>query len=83
VLLVRGTSNIEVVDGVPPEYLEASKKFVGAQEWQVFEANVRAMFKQMARIAIVPEWAKLLDFKTRIPAFLLRLVKASEEEKQK
>jgi nitroimidazol reductase NimA-like FMN-containing flavoprotein (pyridoxamine 5'-phosphate oxidase superfamily) len=29
VLLVRGTSNIEVVEGVSPEYLEASKKFAG------------------------------------------------------
>ena len=77
-LLVRGTSNIEVVDGVPPEYLEASKKYARV----VFEENVRAMYSQMARITIVPEWAKLLDFKTRIPAFMLRLVKALEEEKQ-
>jgi hypothetical protein len=32
-----------------------------------FEAQVRAMYKQMARIKIVPLWAKLLDFQTRFP----------------
>jgi hypothetical protein len=25
------------------------------------------MFKQMARIAIQPEWVKILDFQTRFP----------------
>jgi hypothetical protein len=74
VLLVRGTATIEVIDGVPPEYLEGAKKLVGAQKWQVFEAQARAMFKQMARIEIVPESAELLDFETRIPSFMLRLV---------
>ena len=74
VLLVRGTASIEVIDGVPPEYLEGAKKLVGAQQWQAFEAQVRTMYKQMARIAIVPEWAKLLDFETRLPSFLEALI---------
>ena len=70
VLLVRGTASIEVVDGVPPEYLEASKKLVAAEQWQAFEAQVRATYKQQARITIVPEWAKLLDFETRVPTYM-------------
>ena len=74
VLLVRGTASIEVIDGVPPEYLEGAKKFVEAQRWQAFEEQVHAMYKQMARIAIVPEWAEVLDFETRIPNFMLRLL---------
>lgn len=74
VLLVRGTVSIEVIDGVPPEYLEGAKKFVGAQKWQAFEEQVHALYKQMARIAIVPEWAEVLDFETRIPNFMLRLL---------
>ena len=32
------------------------------------------MYAQMARIAITLEWAKLLDFETRIPDFMARLV---------
>ena len=74
VLLVRGTASIEVIDGVPPEYLQGAKKFVEGQRWRAFEEQVHAMYKQMARIAIVPEWAEVLDFETRIPNFMLRLL---------
>jgi hypothetical protein len=76
VLLVRGTANVEVIEGVPPEYLEGAKKQVGAQLWQGFEAQVRRIYKQMARITIVPEWAELLDFETRIPGFMRQLIKS-------
>jgi hypothetical protein len=61
VLLVRGTAAIDIVDGVPPEYLAASRKAVGPDQWDTFEAQVRAMYKQMARIKITPLWAKLLE----------------------
>ncbi len=68
ILLVRGTASIEIIDGVIPEYLQASQKYIVAQQWPAFEAQVRALYKQMARITIVPEWAKLLDFETRLPS---------------
>ncbi len=73
VLLVRGTASMEIVDGVPQEYLEAAKKSMQGQELQAFESQVRATYKQMARIAITPEWAKVLDFETRLPDFLAEL----------
>ena len=73
VLFVRGTAQIDVVDGVPFEYLEASKKGIPEQQWNSFEAQVRALYKQMARIAITPEWARLFDFETRLPDFLEQL----------
>lgn len=50
VLLVRGTAAVDIVDGVPPEYLAASRKGVGPDQWDAFEAQVRAMYKQLARI---------------------------------
>ncbi|MGB6161887.1 MAG: pyridoxamine 5'-phosphate oxidase family protein [Pseudonocardiaceae bacterium] len=74
VLLVRGTAEIKIFDGIPPEYLKGAKKGITEQQWQDFEARVRAMYKQMARIAIMPHWAKLLDFEERIPDFMRRLV---------
>jgi Pyridoxamine 5'-phosphate oxidase len=67
VLTVRGAASIEVVEGVPWEYLEASRKFIAPEQWQGFEANVRATYKQMARIAVAPEWAQVYDFVTRAP----------------
>ena len=67
VLLVRGAARVEIVDGVAPEYLEGSKKYVAPEQWEVFEQQVRALYRQQGRITIVPEWAKILDFETRIP----------------
>jgi hypothetical protein len=67
-LMVRGTASIEIVDGVPSEYLEASKKQLAADQWQDFETQVRATYKQMAKISISPEWAKVFDFVTRAPS---------------
>ncbi len=75
VLLVRGTASIEIVEGVPDEYLEAAKKATSARDYPSFESAVRKMYPQMARITITPEWAKLFDFETRLPRELERLAK--------
>ena len=68
VLLVRGTARVEIVDGVAPEYLERSRKYVAAEQWEAFEQQVSALYREQGRITIVPEWAKLLDFETRLPS---------------
>ena len=77
VLLVRGTAGVEIVDGIPDEFLEASHKAVPQDQWSQFEAQVRSLYPQMARITIEPDWAKLLDFETRLPIALEQLVKES------
>jgi len=65
----RGTADVEIVDGVPPEYLDASRKSLNdEQQFRAFEAAVRSLYKQMAHISIAPEWAKVLDFETRLPS---------------
>jgi hypothetical protein len=74
VLLVRGTAGVEVVDGVPPEYLAASRKIVGEAGFPAFEEQVRGLYAQMARITITPEWAKLLDFETTLPRAVEQLL---------
>jgi hypothetical protein len=75
VLLVRGTASLETVEGVPPEYLEASRKSVGAAGMPAFEAQVRALYLQMVRITVEPRWAKVLDFETRLPTPVANLIK--------
>jgi uncharacterized protein YndB with AHSA1/START domain len=73
-VLVRGVASIEVVDGVPEEYLAAATKGMPADQHQQFETAVRSMYKQMARITIKPRWARYYDFGTgRLPGFLLKL----------
>lgn len=74
-LLVRGTASVELVEGVPPEFLEASRKaMTDERQFRAFEEQVRSLYLQMARISIEPEWAKVLDFETRLPSAVEELV---------
>lgn len=73
-LLVRGIAAIEIVDGVAPEYIEASAKTLSGPDLEEFEAQVRGVFEQQARISITPEWARFYDFGAgKLPPFLRRL----------
>ncbi len=73
-LFVRGTASIDIVDGVPDEYLAASRKALGADELTEFERQVRSLYDRMARISIEPAWARFFDFGAgRMPAFLTKL----------
>ena len=74
-LLVRGLATMETVDGVPDEYIAASKKSFGESELAEFERNVRSVYKQMVCISIEPQWARFYDFGAgRLPAFLANLL---------
>lgn len=75
VLLVRGSASLETVDGVPTEYLIASRKSVSEAGMPAFEAEVRELYEQMVRITIRPEWAKLIDFETTLPSPVENLMK--------
>ena len=70
---VRGTAAVDIVEGIPPEYLEAAHKVVEPDQWDEWEAGVRKLYKSMARIVVTPEWAKVLDFETRLPDPVRRL----------
>lgn len=68
-MLVRGTAEVEVVDGVASECFEAAAKGEGGTD------AVREVFDQQARIAITPESARFYDFGAgRLPPFLGELV---------
>ncbi len=73
-LQVRGPATVEIVDGVPDEYLAGSRKTLPPEQVEPFEHAVRAMYPQMARISIEPRWARFYDFGAgRFPAFLSKL----------
>lgn len=74
VLLVRGDVTLEIVDGVPEEYLAASRKLVPDSEYEQWKAGVTALYDQMCRVTVTPTWVKLLDFETTIPKAVQDLV---------
>jgi nitroimidazol reductase NimA-like FMN-containing flavoprotein (pyridoxamine 5'-phosphate oxidase superfamily) len=72
-LLIRGNAEIDIVEGVAEEYLDASA--VQDAEREAFEARVRETYERMARIVITPHWARFYDFGAgRLPPFLQELV---------
>ena len=77
-LSVRGVVHLTIVDGVVPEYIAAARKNFDAEYAAEFERNCRAMYDQMARIALEPQWARFYDFGAgRMPQFLTELAKKS------
>ncbi|NKQ58620.1 pyridoxamine 5-phosphate oxidase [Amycolatopsis sp. K13G38] len=79
VLLIRGTATLELFDGVPQEYIDASRQMVPAEQFDGWEAGVRALYEQMVVITIEPTWAKLLDFETTLPKAVEDLVRARQD----
>jgi len=65
--MARGTSSIEIVQGVPQEYVDASRRIVGDELMPSWEAEVRSKIHEMALITITPTWLKIVDFETRFP----------------
>ena len=73
-LLIRGRAAIEIAEGVPPEYLEASMKTQSARGAQDFASAVRSMYDSMARVTITPTWARLNDFEKTLPKDVERVI---------
>jgi hypothetical protein len=70
-LLVRGLATVDIVNGVPDEYISASRKALDADQVPEFERSVRSIYDQMALIRIQPQWARFFDFGAgRMPRFL-------------
>jgi nitroimidazol reductase NimA-like FMN-containing flavoprotein (pyridoxamine 5'-phosphate oxidase superfamily) len=68
-LLVRGTAELDVVDGIPEEYLRMNGSYEMTPEQRVeWEAEVRSLYDGMVRIVVTPTWAKLIDFETTLPS---------------
>lgn len=64
----------------PDEYLAATSKSMSREQAREFEAQVRSVYGQMARISIEPVWARYYDFAAgRIPEFLRQLTEESQE----
>jgi hypothetical protein len=75
---IRGSAELEIVDGVPPEYLAGARKVMDEQAAAEFEQGVSAFYDRMARISITPQWARCYDFGAgRLPRFLTEMAEAA------
>jgi PPOX class probable F420-dependent enzyme len=71
VLLLRGSAEIDLVDGAPTEYRDMQARYYGEEQAAAVVAGIERVGARMARIVIVPTWAATMDFQTRFPGGLV------------
>jgi hypothetical protein len=83
VLLLRGVAEVDPVDGIPDEYLQASGTYrMTPEQRQEFEAEIKSLYVDgMVRIVVRPTWAKLIDFETTLPEAIQELADQREARK--
>ncbi|MEV0128545.1 pyridoxamine 5'-phosphate oxidase family protein [Dactylosporangium sp. NPDC050688] len=80
ILLIRGRAELDVVDGIPEEYLQMNGTYTMTAEQRVhWEAEVRDLYDGMVRIVVTPTWVKLIDFEQTLPTAVEELIRRREE----
>jgi hypothetical protein len=83
ILLIRGRAELDVVDGIPDEYLEMNGTYEMTPGQRVeWEAEVRSLYDGMVRIVVTPTWAKLIDFETTLPSAVEELARQRDERQR-
>jgi hypothetical protein len=83
ILLIRGRAELDVVEGIPDEYLQASGSYEMTPEQRAeWEAGVRSLYDGMVRIVVTPTWAKLIDFETTLPSAVEELARRRDERQR-
>jgi uncharacterized pyridoxamine 5'-phosphate oxidase family protein len=82
-LLIRGRAELDVVEGIPDEYLQMNGSYTMTPEQrEAWEAEVRSVYDGMVRIVVTPTWAKLIDFETTLPSAVEELVRRRDERRR-
>jgi hypothetical protein len=83
ILLIRGRAELDVVEGIPDEYVQMNGTYTMTAEQRVaWEAEVRSLYDGMVRIVVTPTWAKLIDFETTLPSAVEELARQRDERRR-
>jgi Pyridoxamine 5'-phosphate oxidase len=83
ILLIRGRAELDVVEGIPEEYLQINGTYTMTAEQRVeWEAEIRSLYDGMVRIVVTPAWAKLIDFETTLPSPVEELIRQRDERQR-
>ncbi|MFF4197144.1 pyridoxamine 5'-phosphate oxidase family protein [Nonomuraea sp. NPDC001831] len=83
ILLIRGRAELDVVDGIPEEFLQMNGSYEMTAEQRVeWEAEVRSLYDGMVRIVVTPTWVKLIDFETTLPSAVEELIRERAEREK-
>jgi Pyridoxamine 5'-phosphate oxidase len=80
VLLLRGRAELDVVDGIPEEYLQWNGTYEMTPEQRAeWEEGVMSLYDGMVRVVVKPTWVKLIDFETTLPTAIAELMQQQKE----
>ena len=83
ILLIRGRAELDVVDGIPDEFLQSNGIYTMTPEQrEQWETEVRSLYDGMVRIVVTPTWAKLIDFETTLPSAVEELIRQRAERQR-
>jgi nitroimidazol reductase NimA-like FMN-containing flavoprotein (pyridoxamine 5'-phosphate oxidase superfamily) len=83
ILLIRGRAELDVVDGIPDEFMKANGTYQMTPEQRVeWEKGVRSLYDGMVRIVVTPTWAKVIDFETTLPSAVEELLQQQAERQR-
>ena len=77
-LQLRGRAEIDVVDGLAPEYEEMARRYYPPAAAEVWLTRSRAAVRQQARLTLRPTWARVLNVATLSPE-LAQVLKEAEQ----
>lgn len=82
-LLIRGRATLDLVPGIPDEYLQMNGSYRMTSDQRVaWEAGVRSLYDAMVRVVITPTWVKLIDFETTLPSAVEELIQRRSERRR-
>lgn len=70
VLPLRGPVEITEVDGVPPEYAAAARRYLGEEAAGEYLEQIDRPGTRMARVELRPKWVGVHDFQSRLQSAL-------------
>lgn len=72
VLQIRGTADVQVIDGVSAEMAAAATRYMGPEAGQGWVQQAARLSPQTIRISVRPSWVDVLDFESRLPGGMVR-----------
>lgn len=76
-LQLRGRAEIELVDGLAPEYELMARRYYPPEAAELWLARARTWVKQQARLTLRPSWARVLDVAALSPELAEALKRGS------
>jgi hypothetical protein len=62
ILLIRGQAELDVVEGIPEEYLQINGTYTMTAEQRAgWEAEIRSLYDGMVRIVVTPNDSRVLS----------------------